>query len=297
MKNPLYLPAWYFGTKLPGGHRPLQTVLFITDRCNLSCRHCAESGHGGHFDKPYRQIEEELRWSYARGSRFVDFEGGEPTLWRDGEHTLNDLYDLAHAVGFFSGTLTTNGQQPFGDTKADSVWVSVDGYRDYHDAIRGPGTFEKLDRNIRESGLRSLSVNMAVNRINRPSVADTVRYARDNPAIRSISINFHTPYPGTESLMLPREEKNAVIDEVLELKRRGYPVMNSVSGLKIMKRPDFPKDCWVSNFILADGTRLERCPGSTCGICGECGFCMAGETWAMLRLRPDTILAGLKLRM
>lgn len=293
----LYLPRWYLRSRILGGKRPLQTVLFVTDHCNLNCRHCTPSGHGCTGMKPYGQIREELLYSYHMGSRFVDFEGGEPTLWQDGIYRLNDLYQLAKDIGFFSCTLTTNGQRPFGDTLADSVWVSVDGFGPYHDAIRGQGTFARLDQNIRKSGHPALSISMAVNRINRPSLADTVRYARDNPAIRSISINLHTPFPGTEELTLSWPERIEVLDELLELKGQGYPIMNSRSGLKVMKRRNFPKDCWVANYILLDGTKLACCPGSILGVCEDCGFCMSGEMYCVLRLKVDTLRAGMELRL
>lgn len=293
----LYMPYWYLQNKLFGKKRPLQTVLFVTDHCNLRCKHCTPSGHGCTGMKSYEQIREELRYSYQQGSRFVDFEGGEPTLWRDRDYRLNDLYRLAKELGFFSCTLTTNGQRPFGDTLADSVWVSVDGYGRYHDAVRGEGTFDKLDRNIRASGHPALSISMAVNRINRPSLADTVRYARDNPAIRSIAINLHTPFPGTEELTMSWDERIEVIDELLALKKQGYPIMNTRSGLQIMKKRGFPKSCWIANYILLDGTKLPCCPGSVLGTCDDCGFGMAGEMYCVMRLKPDTLRAGLDLRL
>jgi len=247
--------------------------------------------------KSYDSIRTELEYAHGRGARFVDFEGGESMLWRDGRYTVNDLVSLAKRTGFYSVTVTTNGQLPIGDCAADSIWVSVDGPRDVHDEIRGSGTFDILDRNIRESGLKSLSINMAVNRINRNAVTETVKYARDNPFIKSISINFHTPYPGVEDLALTPDECCGVIDEVLSLKRQGYQVMNSRSGLETMKKKDFEKSCWVSAFILADGTRLDECPGKKLEICGDCGFCMAGETYCVLHLKPDTLLSALRLRM
>jgi MoaA/NifB/PqqE/SkfB family radical SAM enzyme len=276
---------------------PLQTVLFITDYCNLRCKHCAESGHNGTIMKPFEAIHEELKFAYDKGSRFVDFEGGEPMLWRDGAYGINDLVKLAKQAGFFSATITTNGQLPFDGCGADSIWVSVDGPADIHDSIRGEGTFAALDKNMRQSGHKALSINMTINRRNRGFIADTVQYAKDSPYIQSISLNFHTPYPGVESLTLPWEERCRTIDEILALKQQGYPIMNSRSGLTIMKKRDFPKDCWVSHFILVDGARLDTCPGSLSGVCDDCGFCMAGETYSVLRLKPDTIFSALKLRM
>jgi MoaA/NifB/PqqE/SkfB family radical SAM enzyme len=293
----LYLFTWFTKAWLLKRHAPLQTVLFITDYCNLRCKHCTSSAHGATTMKKYDTIREELEYAFAQGSRFVDLEGGEPTLWRDGDYRLNDIVSLAKKIGFFSVTVTTNGQQSIKGCAADSIWVSVDGYKDYHDAIRGEGAFNNLDKAIRESGHPALSINMAINRLNRDSVADTINYAKNNPAIKSISLNFHTPYPGTEELMLPWEERCRVIDEIISFKKQGYPIMNSYSGLKTMKRRDFKKDCWVSNFILVDGTRLSECPGKTLNICDSCGFCMAGEMYSVLRLKPDTIFSGLSLRM
>lgn len=301
LKQMLYLPWWFLRSAVLGGHRPLQTVLFVSNICNLRCKHCAESGHAGGISKSYGQLEEELRFAYGQGARFVDFEGGEPTIWRDHsqdkERDLNALIRLAKEIGFFSTTVTTNAQLPFAGLAADSIWVSLDGVGDYHDRVRGEGAFARLEKNIRECGHPDLSVNMAINRLNWEAVGPTIEYAAENPAIRQISLNFHTPYAGTEHMALDWEKRGEIIDLILDYKRRGYPIMNSASGLKLMKHNRFRKDCWVSSFILADGTRLAECPGKTAGICDRCGFCMAGEMHSVLTLRPDTILAGLRLRV
>lgn len=297
LKELAYLPIWYFENKIGKREKPLQTVLFITDYCNLKCKHCTESGHARTIMKSYQQIREELEYSYQQGSRFVDFEGGEPTLWRDGDRRLNDLILLAKKIGFFSTTVTTNGQRPFDQLEADSIWVSLDGYKKYHDLIRGEGAFEKLHRNIASCHHPAVSVNMAINKMNYRSVPDVIRYATANPHIRSVSLNFHTPYPGTEHMALDWETRVRVIDRIIRMKREGYAIMNSVSGLNCMKQHNFEKSCWIANFILADGTRLSECPGKAAGICDQCGFSMAGEMNSLMKLRPDTVLAGLRLRM
>ena len=157
-----YLGSWYFQTKFLKRRKPLQTVLFITNRCNLSCSHCSVYDHEHPTDKSYEQIREELQYSYDLGSRFVDFEGGEPTLWRDGDRRINDLIDLAHQIGFFTTTVTTNAQQPFAGLKANSIWVSMDGIHEFHDAVRGQGTFDKLVKNVDSCGHKALSANMVI---------------------------------------------------------------------------------------------------------------------------------------
>ena len=196
-------------------------------------------------------------------------------------------------------TVTTNAQLPIDWVHADLIWVSLDGVGEYHDDIRGSGAFAKLVENVRPyaSNGRRLGANIAVNRFNRASVCDTIRFVKENPAFESIAVNFHTPYPGTENLCLSLEERTAVIDEVIKMKKAGYPLENSVSGLEIMKKRGFKKYCWISNFIAADGTRYRECPGKTIGICDDCGFCMAGEMYSIMHLKADTLLAGVKLRM
>jgi len=297
MKSFLYLPWWFFKARILGIKRPLQTVLFITDQCNLACRHCIVYRFINPVVKSYEQIKEELEYSYRLGSRFVDFEGGEPTLWRDGEKDLNSLIRLSKEIGFFSATLTTNALMPFAGSEADSIWVSLDGLGKYHDEIRGKGVFERSVKNIEEANHPHISVNMVINSRNYPSVEETVEFVRQNPYIQSISLNFHTPYQGTEDLFLDRETREKVINLIISKKKAGYPIMNSVSGLKLMKHCKFKKECWVSNFILADGQRLSECAGKTAGICDSCGLSMSGEMRSLFTLKPDTILAGMKVRM
>ena len=36
----------------------------------------------------YEQVREHLQYSYDQGSRFVDFEGGEVTIWKDGDKRI-----------------------------------------------------------------------------------------------------------------------------------------------------------------------------------------------------------------
>lgn len=297
MKKMIYLGWWFFKARFMGAKRPLQSVIFISDKCNLTCKHCNVYNLANPNTKSMKEIEEELRYCYKQGSRFVDFEGGEPFLWRDGNKDINDLIRLSKRIGFFSATVTTNAQLPFTNCVADSIWVSLDGLGDYHDEIRGKGAFKRLEKNVSACGHKALSFNMVINSKNYQSVKDTIEYATNHPAIRSISLNFHTPYKGTEELFLDWEIRKKVIDEIIAMKKAGYPIINSVSGLKLMKHNQFKKQCWVSNFILADGTKLTECTGKTAGLCNQCGLCMAGEMHSVFTLKPDTIWAGIKLRM
>ena len=314
----VYLAQWFLRARFLGRRAPLQTVLFITDKCNLRCKHCSVYGSAGYKQRRFEDIVADMQYSYEQGSRFIDLEGGEPTLWKEdgreiseargerreakGEYyTINDLIDKALEIGFFSVTVTTNAQQDFSWIRPQSIWVSMDGVGEYHDRIRGEGTFARLEENIQKSGFKHICVNMVVNALNYESLDAAMEYAKSNPAIEQISINFHTPYPGTEYLMLPLEKKAELIDKVLAYKKKGYPIMNSRSGLKLMKRNalgeiKLGKECFVTNFIYTDGSR-SLCLGYGTEQCRVCGFCMAGEMASVWGFKLDTVLAGFKLRM
>ena len=77
-KHMTYLPIWFIRNVILRKHGPLQTVLFITDYCNLKCRHCFEMGHACTTQKSYGQIKKELEDSYQMGSRFVDLRVENP---------------------------------------------------------------------------------------------------------------------------------------------------------------------------------------------------------------------------
>ena len=315
IKQLSYLAGWQFRT-LMGRRAPLQSVNFILDQCNLRCRHCSVYAIATPRIKTLAQIREELEYCYSLGSRFIDFEGGELYLWKDESvegHTyrINDVIDLAHEVGFWSVTITTNAQIPFIGTHADQVWVSMDGVGEWHDDIRGKGTFERLDKNIRGYGewrksvggqAPPVCVNVVLNNRNYPCLDEVMEYVRNNPHIDQLSVNFHTPFSETEELFLEPEIRNALIDKLIDYKRRGYPIMNSRSGLRAMKMRDgktvcTDRYCWVTNFIFSDGSRSPKCMGYMHGVCDRCGFSMGGEMYAMQHFKPDTLLSGLKLRM
>lgn len=292
-----YLAGWFIGARFLGKKKPLQSVVFVSDRCNLMCKHCSVYNIKDPISKTMAQLEEELRYCYSLGSRFIDFEGGEPFLWHDGDKDINDLIRLAKSIGFFSCTITTNAQKPFHSDEAGAIWVSLDGVGEYHDRVRGLGAFARLEKNVAACGHKALTANMAINTLNSEAVAKTIEYVEASPYFKSISFSFHTPFKGTEYLTVDDKTRSDIIDLIISYKKRGYHIMNTKVGLRKMRRLDFEPQCWVTNFIFTDGTRLPQCAGKEQGVCDRCGFGMAGEMNALFNFHPETIFAGLSLRV
>src|SRR5512147_900712 len=61
----------------------------LTDRCNFRCRGCHVS-NTGRPDMTWDQVAGAMRNAWDHGFRELYFSGGEPMLWRDGEHTLEE---------------------------------------------------------------------------------------------------------------------------------------------------------------------------------------------------------------
>ena len=70
------------------------------------------------------------------------------------------------------------------------------------------------------------------------SVGNTIECARDNPAIKSISINFHTPFEGTEYLALGLEKRSEIIDRIIAYKKKGF--CDSISAILRLNSSEFP---------------------------------------------------------
>ena len=134
--------------------------------CNLTCRHCfiSCSPHNHSFgflslDTVRRVLEE----SVELGVKEYYFTGGEPFLNRD----MTDILELTLRYG--PATVLTNGTvfkeewlERLARAEAASPYslefrVSIDGYTaETNDPVRGPGTFERALRGVRQLAAHGL---------------------------------------------------------------------------------------------------------------------------------------------
>ena len=283
----IYLGWWFFRARFLGRRRPLQSVVFVTNGCNSTCRHCTHCTKSeGFFCKSFADIEKDLDYCYGQGARMLDIEGVHLLQWKDGELQVNDIFSLAKGKGFFS----VSTMVPAADyaawqalqAKVDVLWVSVMGI---------------LDCTLLEN-LQGTSLYMVVNNENYQELPAVLEFLQQHKDIRQIAFNFHTPFAGTEHLALSQQQREEVINQLIAYKYQGYRIMNSISGLKNMLSLRFKRHCWICNFIYCDGRRSLQCiDNMDSGICQCCGFSMAGEMNAVFSFKPDTILAGIGVRL
>lgn len=271
---------------------PILGTVIVTDKCNLSCKHCSVNNITAVL-YPYRQIRAEMQTLYKMGVRILFFCGGETFLWHDGKMTLRDLVIEAKKMGFLIVNVVTNGTFPLCLPEADLILLSLDGTRSQHNEIRGD-TYDLIMENIRNAASDNICFYMAVNQINQSGIRDVCLAAKNTPNIRAVSFNFHTPYPDTKTLALSKQEKAACCNVIRQMMKEGAPVFNLKSAFPYLIENSFPTPC--HQCVVMENGKLSTC--ERCieieGLCGQCGYFFVAEYTLLFRGNLPVLLDMLK---
>ncbi|MHA1569501.1 MAG: radical SAM protein [Alphaproteobacteria bacterium] len=288
------LAGYFWQTRIRRRRLPLIASFKLTYRCNLACAACpfhlrAEQpdAHIG-WDAAVRCLDE----LQARGCRFVVFEGGEPLLWRDGEHNFTDLASYARDR-FLRVAATTNGTLPL-DVPTDLLWVSLDGGPATHDRLRCD-SFDQLWQNLRAAHHPKLLVHFTISKDNWPEMEEVLRLIKQAPAVRGMTVQLFYPYDeGEKPLALTPEQRRAAIENVIHLKKAEYPILNSTSRLRAMIENKWTCHDWSLINVDPDGAITQGCYVKSRGEvrCADCGFTPVAEASGALDLRPGSIFSG-----
>ena len=261
--------------------KPILGTIIVTDKCNLSCKHCSVNNITA-VVHPYTQMREEMQQLYDMGVRILFFCGGETFLWRDGDRTIRDLVIEAKEMGFLIVNVVTNGTYPIDLPEADLILLSLDGDRERHNIIRGD-TYDKIMENIANATADNICFYMAVNQINKEQIAHVCRTARDMKHVRAVSFNFHTPYPYTKELALSVEEKTKCCETIAQMMKEGAPVFNLKSAFPYLIHNNFPTPCYQC--VVMENGKLSIC--GRCvdvpGLCEKCGYFFVAEYTLLFR--------------
>jgi MoaA/NifB/PqqE/SkfB family radical SAM enzyme len=277
MKIRSLLKFSYFGitTVLFNRRKPVLGSIILTDKCNLSCKHCAVSNITAVI-YPYSQIKSEMEKMYSEGIRILFFYGGEPFLWEDNSITLRDIVKEAKQIGFAIVNVVTNGTFKLDLPEADLILLSLDGGREKHNEIRG-NTYDIILENINNATSDNICLYMALNQINKGDIEKVCETAEHSRNVKAVSFNFHTPYPGTEHLKLTIEQKQNCCDRITKLINKGFPVLNLKSAFPYVVNNTFKTPCYQCVIMENDKQWVcGRCIDIK-GLCRECGFIFAAE--------------------
>ena len=293
LKELSYYLSYGFKALVLRKRMPIVAGMPLTDVCNLKCMHCVVANTGrGHYS--FDRLKEIMSEFYSRGARILYMQGGEIMTWSDGARTVNDVITEARKMGFFKVATVTNGTFPI-TLDSDAIWVSMDGTEQFHDSVRGKGVFDSVINNVRNSTHPNISANLTVNTKNISCVADLIKFISGEKRFRGVSVNFHTPYPGVEGLALDMEQRRKVLDKVMELKKKGYKVLNTWRGLNGLYTGKYNRPVYMINLMEKDRI-YECCWGrEEKGVCEKCGYGIIPELSAIQSLDPMAMIGAFGL--
>lgn len=266
----------FFALGLPDG---ALCAIDVTARCNLRCKHCYFFEQGYSADHELSVAEwvarlEALRrrvWPRPYVAYQCSWVGGEPLLRRD-------LIERCRRF-FPYNIVVTNGQLTLPFWPDVHFFVSIDGTREAHDAIRGERSYDRAKQNADRDDLEVM-ITVCLNRLNAGTVEELVR-EWDRTSVRHIAFEFHTPIRGLADdaeLALAPAERDELLELILCLKEiyghfilpppRTYRLMHSSKSQQVTDACLYRERGLV---LGPDGERKRPCmlgPKADCSRCG-----------------------------
>lgn len=263
--RPDVLKILLFGMKFPYG-----ISIDVTKNCNLNCKHCYfhQQKHENQLSK--EDILNKIKKIKEKNPSIIhaSWVGGEPLLRKEVIEEGSSLFDMNMVV--------TNGTIELPKWKNCTFYISIDGTKKYHDAIRGQGIYDRIKQNARRDDVK-IVLACVLNKKNQYCIEDMLKeWTNLN---KSILFEFYTPIEGiNEDLWLNWEERDRIVKKLIRIKRRyGNYIYNPTPLLKLMLSENSKKltsNCPVPKaMICLDplGKRKLPCVIGNKADCSKCG--------------------------
>ncbi|MHB8910468.1 MAG: SynChlorMet cassette radical SAM/SPASM protein ScmF [Syntrophales bacterium] len=262
----------------PDGMPSLNTIYFyLTEGCNLACRHCwmgpRFDATGNHYPTlPVELFETAIREARPLGLRCVKLTGGEPLL----HPHFNRLLEIVRREELRL-TIETNGLLCTPEMAAEIakspdrfVSVSIDGTdAETHEWVRGvPGSFEaarQAVRNLVAAGIRP-QIILTVMRHNAGQVDAIVRMAEE---LGAHSVKFNNVQPTARGETMHGAQETLAIGDLIKLGRHVEEELAPTAKVKLLI--DYPRAFRALHGIA----RGDGC--GSCGIFGVVGVIASGH--------------------
>ena len=229
----------------------------VTFNCNMRCNYCSfwkEEMKEPELSK--EEIFSFLNQCKKMGSVIYGISGGEPLLRKD----VPEIMQYSKKIGYVN-SLTTNGllfEKRMHEVLPylDHVGISLDSLDERHAGIRG-----LKDRNLHEKIISTIKlassqknlkvdINTVISGANLDQIIPLMKFAKENNCTISLQPVIESENtPELVSLKGKEKEFNKTVDEMIKLKKAGYPILNSLEFMKIIKgRQNW--DCRVARFMI-----------------------------------------------
>lgn len=154
-------------------------------------------------------------------------------------------------------------------------------------------SFDRIITHIRDSSHPYLYAHITVNSMNWKEIPELVEYLTG--MVKGITIQFYYPYQEVgKHLFLPFADRGTVLDALISLKKRAFPILNSYAALQAMKNNCWKCRPWMITSVEPDGEVTHGCyvKNRDRVSCGECGFSAHTEISLAYNGVMESILVG-----
>ncbi len=147
-------------------YSPIRVYFDLTSTCNLRCRTCLNTSGKPQTDE--LSLDDSIKVIEGLAGDFVfdvRFSGGEPTLKEGWVKILKRAKERGLTFSINSnGIYSSKTIEDLVEINPDEISISVDGFRDGNDYIRGKGTFDRATDSIRQLSMAGcrVTINTAV---------------------------------------------------------------------------------------------------------------------------------------
>lgn len=221
----------------------------VTFNCNLCCKFCPHWKYTPKDELSTTHFLEFMREARNLGIVINAFEGGEPLLRDDLPILMKESKNLGmmNAV-ITNGTLLDKRKEeivPYSDV----IVVSIDGEKETHDKIRGKvGTYNKaISAAANVSSECRLVISSVINKFNLNGLESIAKIGDE----LNLPVSFcpAVRFSEAEDLTVTYEQLVNAAKELLELKKRGFNILNSDAYLKSLIHKEYIT-CRVADLFL-----------------------------------------------
>lgn len=253
----------------------------ITNRCNLSCKHCFvfRDGNPNSYTTEMdsvTMIEKLAELQKRYNTQVMLWMGGEPLLRPDVLREGAKLFARNH--------VTTNGTIKLIDLPNTTYVISIDGPPEINDSIRGAGSFERVMKTLSQVPEKfgpTVMCQCVVTKYNEDSLEELVELLYPS-RIQGMTFSFYVPRKNDHSELSwgSLERRDKAVLEAIRLKEK-YPdfIWSNRRSLELTLSQNAKRitdDCPSKKFVLPnylDGNEFVQpfcCYGNDvdCDLCG-----------------------------
>ncbi len=254
MKNYIRILYSILRNRITRKKSPLRTILKITKRCNLRCRHCLEYKFQDK-ELSLEKVKYMLNRLAKAGAIHLSINGGEPLIRTD----IGEIIRYAQKLGMSVG-ITTNGTfvpKKIKDLKGISfLGLSLDWPKQIHDYLRGKGQFNEVMEALKVAQRHDIK-NIYLNTVLTKTICQKLEYIEEVVEIaqkNKVKCNFVTMYgdvrEGSVIKKPSEEELRRALQKLVQLKKRGVPFLFSEFTYEYMLNwPIFSKEKYYEGEI------------------------------------------------